>query len=110
MNTSCVGYIDCKYRDICDIVLRYKEHKDPLIRKTVMMIIPDLAQLDVDEFVASYFSSSIIYVLGQLKRERAHAFHSLGKMALVVGCQMSPYLDVIIASVKESLLAKGYHI
>ncbi|KAJ3373228.1 phosphatidylinositol kinase- protein kinase tor1 [Kappamyces sp. JEL0680] len=102
-------YIDARYADICEIVLRYKEHKDALIRKTVMVMIPDLANLDVQEFVAQFFPLCISYLLSQLKKEkeRQFAFHAIGKISLVVGAAISPYLDSIVLSVKESLIAKG---
>lgn len=75
-----------------------------------MLIIPDLAKLDTADFVHSYFSASLNYLLSQLKKEKERpiAFTAIGKVSLVVGSSIAGYLDAIIASIKESLIAKGY--
>lgn len=101
-------YIDARFGEICEIVLRYKEHREGLIRKTVMLMIPDLARLDTPEFVLTYFPLSITYLMSQLKKEkeRAAAFTAIGKIALVVGSSIVSYLDAIIAAIKESLILK----
>lgn len=109
-NSNAARYTEGRYQDLCEIVLRYKEHRDLLIRKTVMLMIPDLAKLDMPEFVNSFFYPSMAYLLLQLKKEkeRSTAFTSIGKIALVVGSSISPHLDGILAAIKETLIAKGY--
>lgn len=108
-NANAAKYTEGRYQDFCEIVLRYKEHRDMLIRKTVMLMIPDLAKLDVSEFMASFFNSCMIYLLGQLKKdkERPTAFTAIGKVSLIVKSGISPHLDGILAAIKESLIAKG---
>jgi FKBP12-rapamycin complex-associated protein len=98
-----------RFNEIGEIVFRYKEHRDPLIRKTVMAMIPDLAKYDPQLFIDNYFETAMQYLLGQLKkdRERASAFNSIGKVSLAVGSSISPYLDSILGSVKECLVLKG---
>jgi FKBP12-rapamycin complex-associated protein len=74
-----------------------------------MLIIPDLAKLDTADFVHSYFSASLNYLLSQLKKEKERpiSFTAIGKVSLVVGSSIAGYLDAIIVSIKESLIAKG---
>ncbi len=36
-------YMQSCYSEACDIVFRFKDHRDPTIRKTVVVLIPDLA-------------------------------------------------------------------
>ena len=108
-NSNSARYTDARYQDLCEIVLRYRDHKDLLIRKSVMLMIPDLTKLDVQEYLSTFFSSSMNYLLNQLKKEkdRNTAFLSMGKIALVVGSNISTHLDGILAAIKESLIAKG---
>jgi FKBP12-rapamycin complex-associated protein len=108
-NCNAARYAEGRYQDLCEIVLRYKDHRDILIRKTVMLMIPDLTKLDVQEFVITFFPSSMNYLLSQLKKEkeRSTAFMSIGKIALVVGSNISSHLDGILAAIKESLILKG---
>jgi FKBP12-rapamycin complex-associated protein len=63
-------FLDGRFVEICEIVLRYKEHREHLIRRTVMIMIPDLAKFEPDAFVESYFDHSMVYLLGQLKKEK----------------------------------------
>ena len=74
-----------------------------------MLIIPDLAKLDTVDFVHTYFSTSLNYLLNQLKKEKERpiAFTAIGKISLVVGSSIGAYLDAIISAIKESLIAKG---
>lgn len=63
-------FLDGRYVEVCEIVLRYKEHRETLIRKTVMLMIPDLAKFDTEQFKAAYFDTSMTYLLSQLKKEK----------------------------------------
>lgn len=59
-----------KYPDVCDVVLKHKDHRDALIRKTVVLIIPNLANYNPPVFVASYLQKCMIHLLAQLKKEK----------------------------------------
>jgi FKBP12-rapamycin complex-associated protein len=52
------------------------------------------------------------HLLAQLKKEkdRSGAFIAIGQVAIAVGSSITPYLDHILASVKEGLViaAKGF--
>ncbi|CRK49109.1 hypothetical protein BN1723_020736, partial [Verticillium longisporum] len=71
------------YPEACEIVLRYKEHKDGTIRKTVVLLIPDLASYSPAEFDQSYLHKFMVYLIGMLKKdkERTDAFLAIGNIA-----------------------------
>ncbi|KAI9000239.1 armadillo-type protein [Gaertneriomyces semiglobifer] len=98
-----------KYRTLCESVLKYKDHRDGLVRRTVILMIPVLAQFDPADFVTAYLNGCMAYLLSQLKkdRDRSAAFIAIGKVAIAVGSSMGPYLDATLQNIKEGLNAKG---
>ncbi|KAI8813143.1 armadillo-type protein [Cladochytrium replicatum] len=102
-------YMESRFRDRCDTVMRYKESRDSLVRRTVIVMLPTLASFQPDAFVASYLDSSMAYLLVQLRkdRERGAAFISIGKIAIAVGSHIGPYLDAILQIIREGLTFKG---
>ncbi|CAG8613704.1 7931_t:CDS:2, partial [Scutellospora calospora] len=59
-----------KYKHVCETVHRYKDHRDGLIRRTVISLIPVLAEFDDKEFVATYVQKFMSHLLLQLKKDR----------------------------------------
>lgn len=59
-----------RYNEVCDQVLNYKDHREPLVRRAVIELIPTLASYNHQEFIAKYLHPCMIYLLGQLKKER----------------------------------------
>lgn len=98
-----------KFNILCESVLKYKDHRDALIRKTVVVMIPSLAQFDSDAFVNTYLNFCMNHLFNQLKKERdkSAAFISIGNVAIAIGSNMSPYLDTTMANIKEGLTVKG---
>lgn len=101
-------FVDGKFSEICDITLRYKEHREGLLRRTVIQLIPDLVQLDSEQFINKFLSPCMAYLLVQIRKEkeRAVAFVSIGKVAIAINRSISPYLESILQSITESLLLK----
>lgn len=101
-----------RYNEVCEVVLRHRDHKDGLIRRTVVSLIPSLAGYNPEEFVTTYLPKCMGHLLGQLKKEkdRSASFIAIGQVAIAVGSSITPYLDHILASVKDGLAmaAKGY--
>jgi serine/threonine-protein kinase mTOR len=101
-----------RYNEVCEVVLRHRDHKDGLIRRTVVSLIPSLAGYNPEEFVATYLHKCMGHLLGQLKKEkdRSASFIAIGQVAIAVGSSITPYLDHILGSVKDGLAmaAKGY--
>ncbi|CAI2178216.1 17365_t:CDS:10 [Funneliformis geosporum] len=98
-----------RYKIVCETVLRYKDYRDNLIRKTVIALIPVLAEFNSEEFVSTYVHKCMLHLLGQLKkdRDRSISFIAIGKVAIAVGSNMGPYLDSILSSIKEGLTPKA---
>lgn len=102
-------FMQPRYSDVCEMVLKYKDSKDTLIRQTVVRIIPDLAKYNPIDFTKKYLSDSMTYLFHQFKKERDRAlvFMSIGKIALSVRSNIAFYLDLILEHVKDSLNSKG---
>ncbi|KAI8836345.1 armadillo-type protein [Chytridium lagenaria] len=97
------------YKDVSEMIMRFKDHKDSLVRGTVIALCSSLAVFDPDTFVGLYLSGSMSYLLAQLKKEkdRSAAFIAIGKVAMAVGSNITPYLDNILKNFKECLVSKG---
>ncbi|KAM7221779.1 phosphatidylinositol 3-kinase tor2 [Rhypophila decipiens] len=98
-------YMQAHYQDACDIVYRHKDSKDTTIRKTVVLLIPDLANYAPTEFSASYLHKFMIYLSGMLKKkeDRNDAFLAIGNVANSVKSSIAPYLDGVLIYVREGL-------
>lgn len=103
-------FMQPRYSEVCDNIIRYKDFKDVLIKRTVLSMIPDLAKYNPVDFTKKYLADSMIYLISQFKkeRERALAFVSIGQIALSVRSNIAFYLDPILSNVRESLTTKGY--
>ncbi|BFZ53909.1 phosphatidylinositol kinase-related protein kinase tor1 [Savitreella phatthalungensis] len=97
-----------KYRGACELVLRYKDHRDNLIRRTVVGLIPTLASYNPNDFINSYLQKSMVHLLAQLKkdRDRSYSFIVIGEVAIAVKSAINPYLEAILANVREGLSIK----
>lgn len=93
------------YREACDIVFRYKDHREPAIRKTVILLIPNLASYAPNDFAANHMHKFMVYLLGMLKKEkeRNDAFYAIGNIANSVKSAIAPYLDDVLIHVREGL-------
>jgi FKBP12-rapamycin complex-associated protein len=98
-----------RYRDTCDLVLRYKDHRDPLIRREVINMIPILAAYAPPEFTSNYLHQCMLHLQGLLKRdkERNQAFVAVGSVASAVGSSIAPYLESILGYIKDGLALKA---
>ncbi|KAL2022046.1 hypothetical protein VTK56DRAFT_6286 [Thermocarpiscus australiensis] len=98
-------YMQSHYQEACEIVFRHKDARDPAIRKTVVLLIPDLANYNPTEFGVSYLHKFMVYLLGMLKKEkeRNDAFLAIGNIANAVKSSIAPYLDGVLIYVREGL-------
>ena len=98
-----------RYRSVCDITLKFKDHRDFVIRKIATQMIATLAAYNPTDFVASYLHKFMLHLLSQLQREkdRSVAFLSIGGVAVAVGSSMGPYLENILQNIREGLAMKG---
>ncbi|KAG0649662.1 Serine threonine-kinase tor2 [Hyphodiscus hymeniophilus] len=97
------------YAEVCDIVFKYKDHKDVQIRRTVVMLIPELANYSPTEFAASYLHKFMVFLSGMLKKDkdRNDAFLAIGNIANAVKSAIAPYLDGVLIYVREGLSLKS---
>ncbi|KAF8978704.1 phosphatidylinositol kinase- protein kinase tor1 [Entomortierella lignicola] len=110
-------YIYEKFRDTCETVLGLKDHRDSLIRRTVINLLPVLAAYDPPDFMIVYMDKSMSHLLGQIQMDkewkvandadRSIVFLAIGKLALVARQDMEIYLDEVIQCIKEGLRAKN---
>ncbi|KAI1846264.1 hypothetical protein JX266_007789 [Neoarthrinium moseri] len=98
-------FMQDQYQDACEIVFRHKDHKDPIIRKTVVLLIPDLANYAPSDFAHSHLHKFMLYLSGMLKKdkERNDAFLAIGNIANSVKSAIAPYLDGVLIYVREGL-------
>lgn len=62
---------DSRLKEIISLVLQFRDHRDSLVRKTVINLIPSLAKMDPDLFFKeNYQSASVMYLTSQLKKEK----------------------------------------
>lgn len=107
------------FLDVCNTVLKFKDFKDALVRRTVINLIPELAKYNPGDFINYYLHRAMVHLLGlvQIDRERptatkemerSLAFMAIGKVALVVKQGMDFFLDDIMFAIKDGLHAKRY--
>ena len=98
-----------RYKEACELVMRYKDHKDGLIRREVINIIPTLASYAPSEFTSSYLHQCMLHLTGLIKRDKdkSAAFVAVGKVASAVGSSIAPYLEGILGYIRETLTAKA---
>jgi FKBP12-rapamycin complex-associated protein len=98
-------YMQDHYQEACDIVSRFKDHRDPTIRKTVVLLIPDLANYAPSEFASTRLHGFMLHLSGMLKKEkeRNDAFLAIGNIANSVKSAIAPYLDGVLIYVREGL-------
>jgi FKBP12-rapamycin complex-associated protein len=96
-----------KYTEISNLILRHKDHRDGLVRRTVISLIPVLASFDTASFVEHHLAVATSHLLVQLNKDkdRPAVFVAIGKVALVVRGEVGGYLEAILLNVKEGLQA-----
>ncbi|KAI2617989.1 FAT-domain-containing protein [Hypomontagnella submonticulosa] len=98
-------YMQAHYQEACEIVFRHKDHRDVTIRKTVVVLIPELAHYSPTDFSHTYLHKFMVYLSGMLKKdkERNDAFLAIGNIANAVKSAIAPYLDGVLIYVREGL-------
>jgi FKBP12-rapamycin complex-associated protein len=97
------------YQEICDIVYRLRDHREVLIRKQVVQLIPILADYSPTDFAQQYLHKFMMFLSGMLKKdkERNDAFLAIGNIANAVKSAIAPYLDGVLIYVREGLSVKS---
>jgi FKBP12-rapamycin complex-associated protein len=62
------------YADTAEAILRLRVHRDPLIRKTVITLIPTLALYDTQSFSELFMHRAMAHLLEQLQKSNERSF------------------------------------
>ena len=103
--------IQGRFKDVCDLVWRYRDHKEKFLRDSVISLIPQLAAYAPAQFTRSAYARDtlafLVHSLRSSSSSREITFVALGEFALAVKELILPELDAIIALVKEGLTARS---
>ncbi|KAJ7696596.1 armadillo-type protein [Mycena rosella] len=93
------------FPDTAEQILRFRSHRDTLIRKLVMSLIPNLATYDTQTFSDLYLKKSMAHLLDMLDKptDRHMAFVAIGYTATFVKSDMKPYLESAMQHIKQGL-------
>jgi FKBP12-rapamycin complex-associated protein len=61
---------DSKYREAFEQIFRLREHKEFIVRKTVVSSFPGLAKHESDFFVKDYLHFTVDFLLNQARKEK----------------------------------------
>ncbi|CAH9071216.1 unnamed protein product [Cuscuta epithymum] len=94
-----------RYREVAEIVLRYLEHKDRLVRLSITSLLPRIAHFLRDRFVTNYLTICMNHILHVLKipAERDSGFIALGEMAGALDGELINYLPTITSHLRDAI-------
>ncbi|CAO2815870.1 unnamed protein product [Amaranthus hypochondriacus] len=94
-----------RYREVAEIVLRYLEHRDRLVRLSITSLLPRIAHFLRDRFVTNYLTICMEHILAVLRipAEQASGFIALGEMAGALDGQLKNYLPTIIPHLRDAI-------
>ncbi|XP_017224295.1 serine/threonine-protein kinase TOR isoform X2 [Daucus carota subsp. sativus] len=94
-----------RYREVAEIVLRYLEHRDRLVRLSITSLLPRIAHFLRDRFVTNYLTICMNHILAVLKipAERASGFIALGEMAGALDGELHNYLPTITSHIRDAI-------
>ncbi|EQC27376.1 FKBP12-rapamycin complex-associated protein [Saprolegnia diclina VS20] len=102
-----------RFREVCDIVLCYKDSRDKLVARSVCLLLPQLAAYCPDAFVRHYLSTCVTHLMKRMTTyvsaaERGVAFLALGHLALSVGDHLVPQLPSIVELLQDGMKRNRY--
>ncbi|XP_033517641.1 serine/threonine-protein kinase TOR isoform X3 [Nicotiana tomentosiformis] len=94
-----------RYREVAEIVIRYLEHRDRLVRLSITSLLPRIAHFLRDRFVTNYLTICMNHILHVLKipAERASGFIALGEMAGALDGELINYLPTITSHLRDAI-------
>lgn len=100
-------FMHASYDETCEIVYKHKDHRDQLIRKQVIVLIPILADYSPSEFGKKWLHKFMVYLSIMLGQDKARndAFLAIGSIANAVKSGIAPYLEVVLKYVQDGLRA-----
>ncbi|KAL3515383.1 hypothetical protein ACH5RR_022285 [Cinchona calisaya] len=94
-----------RYREVAEIVLRYLDSRDRLVRLSITSLLPRIAHFLRDRFVTNYLTICMNHILHVLKipAERASGFIALGEMAGALDGELINYLPTITLHLRDAI-------
>ena len=98
------------YVEICDNVMKHKDHhKNPTIRRTMVMLIPKLAEFSVTVFVQKYFKELLTFIIDYINKkgnkDRGYGFVALGHLCRIIPKdKMKPYMKGIFKIIEDEVI------
>ncbi|XP_027362305.1 serine/threonine-protein kinase TOR isoform X2 [Abrus precatorius] len=94
-----------RYREVAEIVLRYLDHRDRLVRLSITSLLPRIAHFLRDRFVTNYLTICMDHILSVLKtpQDRDSGFIALGEMAGALDGELIHYLPTITNHLREAI-------
>lgn len=59
-----------RFEEACDEILRFQDHRNAIIQRTVIMLLPTIADYKPEIFVAKYLNQCMVHLIGMLRRDR----------------------------------------
>jgi hypothetical protein len=125
-----------RFDEACDEILRFQDNRNAVTQRTVVMLLPTIANYKPDIFVGKYLNQCMVHLINMLKRDRERsagmctqspwhgflqvfgaraygqcrylyaAFMAIGELSLAVGHHMEKYLPDLVQNVKEYFSVK----
>lgn len=94
-----------RYKEVADIVFKYRDHRDRLVRRSITALLPRIAHFLRDRFVFAYLKICMDHLLTVMKNptERGSGFVALAEMAGAVGGELESYLPVVTGLLREAI-------
>ncbi|KAF6172500.1 hypothetical protein GIB67_007013 [Kingdonia uniflora] len=94
-----------RYREVAEIVLRYLEHRDRLVRQSITSLLPRIAHFLRDRFVTNYLEICMKHILDVLTKpaECGSGFIALGEMAAALDGKILDYLPKILPHLRDAI-------
>lgn len=98
-----------KVADVYMLVLRQKDNKDSLIRRTVINLLPVLARFDPEQFCQQYLTESVTHLVMILRKgsERSSPYLALGAIVVIAGARIRPWIDEIVELIDDGIVPKS---
>ncbi|KAF1987263.1 phosphatidylinositol 3-kinase tor2 [Aulographum hederae CBS 113979] len=99
-----------RYKESCEMVLKYKDSREMLIKREVLNILPILALYSPADFSGTYLHTVMLHLNGLFKsrkqEDRSAAFVCAGKVARATMSMILPWLDNILIAIRDGLAQK----
>ncbi|PHT30523.1 Serine/threonine-protein kinase TOR [Capsicum baccatum] len=97
-------FIMSRYREVAEIVLRYLEHRDRLVRLSITSLLPRIDHFLHDQFVTNYLMICMNHILHVLKipAERASGFIALEEISGALDGELINYWLTISSHLRDA--------